>query len=144
MAFEGFYPAILATFRHIESTYGRSTLERYWRELALEYYGPVIERFRAGGLDAVAEHFREYFSREPNAAFDVVRQGVGQDARVIVDVERCPAKYWLRHFGCEVPDWYDDLTRVMGETMAQRAGFRFQYEPGCDGYRMTFTKGPEA
>ncbi|NLX05694.1 MAG: hypothetical protein GXY33_11180 [Phycisphaerae bacterium] len=136
MAFEGFYPATLATFRHIHDRYGREVLEQYWREMAVEYYGPVIEQFRAGGLDAVAKHFRDYFAREPNADVEVVRKG----DRVVVDVRRNPAHHWLKHFGCEIPEWYDDHIGIIGGTMAQKAGMAFECTGGGPSYTMTFIR----
>lgn len=124
MSFEGFYPAILATFVHIERTYGCDVLERYWRELAEQYYEPTIEQFRAGGLTAVADHWDDYFSKEPQAKFKIIRQ----DDRVVVDIEQCPAIFWLTHFKCDIPDWYCRHCDVMGNALASCAGLRFEFE----------------
>ncbi len=136
MAFEGFYPAILATFRHIESNYGYDTLERYWREMAEEYYAPVIEKFKTGGLGAIARHWREYFDKEPKAQVDVIRE----QNRVIIDVKQCPAIYWLRHFKCDIPDWYYNHIPVMGTVLAERSGHKFEFESGDGKYKMIFIK----
>ncbi len=136
MAFEGFYPAILATFKHIERNYGYETLERYWRELAEEYYAPVIEKFRKGSIDAIASHWQEYLSKEPEAQFEIIKQ---RD-RVIIDVKRCPAMYWLKHFKCEIPDWYYNHIAVMGNTLAENSGHKFEFYPDSDSYKMIFIK----
>ncbi len=137
MAFEGFYPAILATFKHIESNYGYDTLERYWRELAEEYYAPVIEKFKKGGLDAIAQHWQEYFAKEPKAIFSIEKE----QSRVIVDVKQCPAMYWLEHFKCDIPDWYYNHIKIIAGTLAEKSGHKFEFrQTGNDSYKMIFVK----
>ncbi len=136
MAFEGFYPAILATFKHIESNYGYDTLERYWRELAEEYYAPVIEKFKTGSIEAIAQHWKEYFSKEPKAEFEILTN----DRKVTINITQCPAAYWLKHFKCEIPDWYYNHIAVIGNTLAEKSGHKFEFTPGTDSYTMIFMK----
>ena len=62
-----FYAAINATFRFILERTGLEGLRRYWTELGRGYYAPVSERWRAGGLPAVAAHWRAFFAAEPAA-----------------------------------------------------------------------------
>jgi len=134
MSFEGFYPAIAATFVHIERNYGYEVLSRYWRELAEEYYRPVIEDFRTAGLDAIADHWEKYFSKEPQARFTIVP---GED-RVVIDVAQCPAFFWLKHFKYEIPAWYCRHCEVMGNVLAEQSGCRFKFEGGDGSCKLSF------
>lgn len=67
----GFYTAINATFRFVESRYGRDGLIEYWRQMGGSYHQPVSQRWKAGGLGAVAAHWRAFFAAEPGANVEV-------------------------------------------------------------------------
>ena len=72
MSAPDFYFANNAIFRHLHDRYGKEALVEYWRSLAEEYYRGRIEAWRSGGLAAVAEDWREYFAKEPQADVEVV------------------------------------------------------------------------
>ncbi len=93
-----FYAAVNATFRFIAQKFGSEGLRRYWSEMGTRYYAPVTERWRAGGLAAVAEHWHAFFAAEPGAKVEVT-QG---ETEVVVEVRTCPAIAYLREHGREI------------------------------------------
>lgn len=86
-----FYAAINATFRFILERTGMDGLRRYWAELGRGYYAPVAERWRNGGLPAVASYWRAFFEAEPGAGVAVEETA----EQVVVRVQRCPAIAYL-------------------------------------------------
>lgn len=93
-----FYAAVNATFRFIEKQFGMEGLRRYWAEMGARYHAPVTERWRVGGLAAVAEHWRAFFAAEPGAEVDVHQA----ENEVVVEVRTCPAIRYLRGHGREI------------------------------------------
>jgi hypothetical protein len=87
-----FYTAINATFRFILAQFGLDGLRRYWTELGRGYYAPVAERWRTGGLPAVAAYWRAFFAAEPGAVVEVETL----PEEVVVQVQTCPAIANLR------------------------------------------------
>lgn len=132
-----FYFAINATFRFILQNYGEAALVNYWRALGSEHYAPLAERFRAGGLDAVAHYWTEFFAREPGGAVSV-----GKEAGcVIVDVRECPAIRWLRlHQRAIIPSYCQHCLHV-STAIAEKAGMRFELEGGGGTCKQTFHTG---
>ncbi len=136
MAFEGFYPAVLATFKFIHDRFGEETLKKYWRELAEEYYVDVIEKFKKDGLVGVEEFLRGYFSKEPKCEFEVHRV----EDRVELVIKQCPAFYWLKEFKREIPDWYCKHCDVINDAICSRSGMKFIREGGNGSCRQIFVK----
>src|SRR4051794_41107839 len=93
-----FYLAINATFRFILNKLGAEGLRRYWRDLGARYYEPVSQRWKAGGLPAVAEYWRAFFAAEPGA--DVAVEELENE--VVLQVKTCPAIQHLRSHGREI------------------------------------------
>ena len=53
-----FYMAINATFRFVLKKFGMDGLRRYWTDLGTRYFAPVTEKWKGGGLSAVADYWR--------------------------------------------------------------------------------------
>ncbi len=122
----GFYTAINATFRFIERKLGRDGLLRYWRELGCQYYAPVTQRWRAGGLKAVASYWRDFFRAEPGGEVEV-EEG---ETEVCVSVKVCPIIRHLREQQREVfPDFCQHCYFV-SEAMAGPAGLTVRVKGG--------------
>ncbi|MEN3943599.1 hypothetical protein WJU23_20035 [Prosthecobacter sp. SYSU 5D2] len=93
-----FYTAVNATFRFIQRRLGHDGLLRYWAELGRSYYAPVTRRWQAGGLPAVAAHWRAFFAAEPGADVEVTES----ESEVTVQVHTCPAIKFLRDHNREI------------------------------------------
>jgi hypothetical protein len=121
-----FYYAINATFTHIRSRYGLAGLQDYWRGLGRDYQRPVWERWRAGGLPAVAEYWSAFFAHEPGGSVDV-----HADAEAVrLDVRECPAISHLRQGERDILDTFCHHCAVMGDAAAEQAGLAIRIAGG--------------
>src|SRR5688572_19670154 len=93
-----FYLAINATFRFMLARLGVNGLRRYWHDLGTRYYAPVSEKWKSGGLPAVASYWRAFFDAEPGA--EVTATESSDEVRL--DVKTCPAIKHLRAQGREI------------------------------------------
>ena len=134
-------------FRHLHDRYGKAALIDYWRGLGRDYYRQRTDAWRRGGPRAVADDWREYFAREPQADVSVTLEpapapgsapgtapapgsGDSGGATVRLDVRVCPAIKHLRDSGREiVPYFCEHCDHVCG-AMAERAGMRFERRGG--------------
>jgi hypothetical protein len=121
-----FYTAINATFRFIERKLGREGLLRYWQELGENYYAPVAQRWRDGGLPAVAAHWRAAFAAEPGA--DVMVDETAE--KVIVNVQTCPAISHLRTQQREITPSFCQHCYFVNEAIAAPAGLTVRITGG--------------
>lgn len=87
MSAPDFYFAVNAIFRHLHDRYGKEALVEYWRDLGREYYRSRVAAWRSGGPVAIAEDWRVYFAKEPQADIDVA----SGDDRVTLDVRVWPS-----------------------------------------------------
>ncbi len=113
-----FYAAVNATFRFIERKFGIEGLRRYWTEMGSRYYAPVTERWRAGGLAAVAEHWRAFFAAEPGAVVEIRRE----ESEVVVEVRTCPVITYLRGHGREIVPHFCQHCHFVSAAMGSGAG----------------------
>lgn len=122
----GFYTAINATFRFIMDRLGREGLLRYWQDLGSRYYRPVSDRWKAGGTQAIAAHWRAFFDAEPGA-----RAEVEETTRaVIVEVRACPMIQHLREHGREIVPCFCQHCYYVSEAIARPAGFTVRITGG--------------
>jgi hypothetical protein len=121
-----FYYATNATFRFILGRLGRAGWVSYLEELGRGYFAPVNERWRAGGLPAVARYWRAFFDAEPGAKVDVKESG----ERVEVVVRECPAIKHLRAGGREIVREYCQHCYFLGNARAESAGLTMRLEGG--------------
>jgi len=129
-----FYFVINATFRFILNRFGFDGLTRYWRELGANYYAPVSENWRRGGLEAVAGYWRAFFDAEPEAEVGVTTKG----DTVVLDVRTCPAIKHLRTHGREMVPCFCQHCYFVGEAMANAAGLAMRVEGGNGACRQTY------
>ena len=93
MAHGDFYFTINATFYHFTEQWGEQALIDYWRAMGSQYLRPLAERFQAGGPEAIAAYWSDYFAAEPGAEVSVSLPDLDS---VLIDVKTCPAIRWLR------------------------------------------------
>jgi len=126
MSAPDFYFAVNAIFRHVHDRYGKEALVEYWQGLGREYYRARSERWRQGGSAAVADDWRAYFAREPQAEVNVTHT----DGMVELDIRVCPAIKHLRDCGRDiVPCFCEHCDHTCG-AMAEAAGMRFERTGG--------------
>lgn len=113
-----FYVAINATFRFMAGRFGLDGLRRYWTEMGRTYYAPVSARWKAGGLNAVAAHWRAFFAAEPGAEVEVEQTG----REVIVEVKTCPAIRHLREHGREIVPEFCQHCYFVSQAIGEAAG----------------------
>jgi hypothetical protein len=134
MSAPDFYFAVNAIFRHIHDRYGKASLVNYWRSLGREYYAQRCQRWLAGGPEAIAADWREYFAAEPQAEVDVsVRHG-----EVLLEVRVCPAIKHLRDQGREIVPYYCEHCDHICGKMAEQSGYRFERTGGMGSCRQRF------
>jgi len=129
-----FYFAINATFRFVLSRFGLDGLRRYWTDLGRQYFAPVADRWRNGGLPAVAAYWRAFFAAEPGAEVVVSES---KDA-VTLDLKVCPAIKHLRANRREIVSCFCQHCYFISETMATPAGLTVHVEGGDGSCRQTF------
>lgn len=134
MSAPDFYFAVNATARHIQAEYGKEVLIDYWRSLGREYYSQRIASWREGGLQAIAEDWRQYFLREPGAEVETT---IEADA-VHLDIRVCPAIKHLQVCGRDiVPCFCEHCDHTCG-SMAEHAGYTFSRTGGMGSCRQSF------
>lgn len=129
-----FYFAINATFRFVHLKLGREGLLRYWSDLGSRYMLPVTERWRQGGLTAIADYWRAFFAAEPGSEVEV-RQEADQ---VMLEVHTCPAIKHLREHNREIVPFFCQHCYFVSEAAARPAGFTVRLEGGNGSCRQVF------
>lgn len=121
-----FYFAVNATLRFLERELGEQGLKRWLREMAADYFAPVNEAWRQGGLPAVAAYWRDFFAAEPGSEVTVSES----PEEVTVEVRRCPAIAHLRANRREIFPGYCRHCLVLGRARAAAAGLSMSLEGG--------------
>ncbi len=121
-----FYFGINATFRFIRQRFGIGGLRGYWEEMGREYFRPVTERWRVGGLPAVAAYWRAFFRAEPGADVKVAQE----DGKVVVHVFKCPAIGHLRRNGQAILPEFCQHCHFVSNAMGQGAGLAARISGG--------------
>ena len=135
-----FYFAINATFRFLSQRFGREGLIEYWRDLGKQYFAPVTERWRVGGLPSVAEYWRAFYAAEPGA--DVcVSETPGE---VLVDVRVCPAIKHLRENGRQILPSFCQHCYYLSDSIGETAGVSVRVEGGNGACRQRFFRSDTA
>lgn len=129
-----FYFATNATFRFILGRLGVQGWRRYLEDLGRGYFAPVNQRWREGGLPAVARYWRAFFAAEPGARVEVVEHS----DRVEVCVHECPAIKHLRAGGREIVREYCQHCYYLGNARAQTAGLAMRLSGGNGTCRHTY------
>lgn len=92
------------------------------------------QRWRDGGLPAVARYWRAFFAAEPGGRVDVVEHS----DRVEVCVHECPAIKHLRAGGREIVCEYCQHCYHLGNARAQASGLEMRLAGGNGTCRHTF------
>lgn len=137
MSAPDFYFAVNAMFGYLHDTYGKQVLEDYWQCLGREYYAGRVEKWKQGGLNALAEDWREYFSHEPQAQVEVGR--VDPDT-VELDIKVCPAIKHLKDHDREIVPYFCEHCDHICGAMAAGAGMRFERSGGMGSCRQKFVR----
>ena len=128
-----FYFAINATFRFVLKRFGTEGLHQYWTDLGRQYFAPVSARWKAGGMTAVADHWRAFFKAEPGAEAEVT----ATEQVVTVEVTVCPALKHLRTRGDILPCFCQHCYFI-NEAIARPAGFTARVDGGNGTCRQSF------
>jgi hypothetical protein len=131
-----FYFAINATFRFILARMGRDGWIRYLQQLGHGYYAPVNQQWRAGGLPAVAQYWRDFFAAEPGAVIEVVEL----PDRVEVHVRECPQIKHLRQGGREIVPAFCQHCYFLGAARAEASGLTMRLQGGNGACCHTFAQ----
>jgi hypothetical protein len=123
MSAPDFYFAIHAMARHIHDRHGKAALVRYWRDMAREYYHQRTQRWRAGGPEAIAQDWRDYFAKEPGAEVAV---SVEPGDVVKLDVRVCPAIKHLREQNRPIVAYFCEHCDHTCGQMGEQAGYSFE------------------
>jgi len=129
-----FYFAVNATFRFLWQRFGAEGLRRYWTDLGTQYYAPVAESWKQGGLPAIAAYWRAFFAAEPGAEVQVHESGEA----VVVEVAVCPAIKHLRAHQREIVPCFCQHCYFLNEAIAAPAGFTARVTGGNGSCRHTF------
>ncbi len=134
-----FYLAINATFRFVQNRFGMEGLRRYWHALGTSYFRPVAERWREGGLQAVASYWSSFFAAEPGADVEVEES---PDA-VVLHVRVCPLIAHLRSQGREVLPCLCQHCYFVSEAIGETSGVHVRIRGGNGSCTQRFTRGEE-
>src|SRR5690348_3827118 len=137
MSAPDFYFAVNAMAGYIHDRFGKAALVEYWRGIGREYYARRTRIWKERGPQAVADDWREYFAKEPNAVVDV---SVTDGTTVDLDVKVCPAIKHLRESGREiVPYFCEHCDQVCG-AMAESSGYTFERTGGMGSCHQRFVQ----
>jgi hypothetical protein len=134
-----FYFAINATFRFLIDRLGMEGWQTWLRDMAREYYRPVWESWRRGGLEAVSQYLDAAFQAEPGAVFEIRKT----DGDVVLHVQECPAIKHLRAHGREIVPAYCRHCQCQFGTMADLAGLHARVQGGNGSCTQTFSERPQ-
>ena len=112
-----FYFAIHATFRFLWKRFGEEGLRKYWHDLGSNYFAPVSQRWKNGGMAAVAAHWRAFFDAEPDAEVAVMED----NDEVVLEIKVCPALKRLKERGDVMPCFCQHCYFI-NEAIAKPAG----------------------
>jgi hypothetical protein len=136
MSAPDFYFVVNSTARHIHDQYGKDVLIDYWRSLGREYYHQRVADWREGGLEAIAEDWKQYFLREPGAEVETI-----VEPEVIhLDIRVCPAIKHLRASGRDIVPYFCEHCDHTCGSMAEQAGYTFARSGGMGSCRQSFSR----
>jgi len=131
-----FYFAINATFRFVLEKFGTEGLREYWTALGKNYFSPVSQLWKTGGLNAVADYWKAFFAAEPGAEVEVL----STKNSITLDVKTCPAIKHLRDNQREIVPCFCQHCYFVSEAMAQSAGLTVRVEGGNGTCRQIFSR----
>lgn len=132
-----FYFAINATFRFLLKHFGTEGWKAWLREMGRNYYAPVNQRWREGGLAEVAAYWKDFFDAEPGGNVGVATKG----DEVHIEVRQCPAIKHLKDAGREIVPCYCQHCGILGQARAREAGLSMEVVGGDGSCRHVY--GPD-
>jgi hypothetical protein len=123
---KNFYFTINATFRFILARFGYDKLRQYWNDIGASYYRPVSERWRRGGLAAVADYWRAFFAAESCATVNITQ--LADEVRV--EVRTCPLIKHLREHQRAIVPCLCQHCYFVSEAIAAPAGMTVRVTGG--------------
>jgi len=108
---------------YLYKTYTMADVEIYLTRFASNFYAPVIERIKEGGLEAAKTAFLSPYEAEGEEAVVSFTERKGE---VIINISECPA---VRHFngqGITPSAVYPLSTTVVWTEICRQAGLGFQ------------------
>lgn len=122
-----FHAAFLHGMRYVKDRFGEDGLDDYLRKTADAVYGPLAERIRRDGLDALETYLRETWTRE-GATFRIERDG----ETLVLRMESCPVVAHLRTLGLDPGDDCCRATAVLDDALARMAGLCVEVDADAD------------
>ena len=132
--YDGFYFALNATFRFIERTKGREALLSFWQDHGSNYMAPVWRKWKEGGLGAIANYWRSFFSHEPGAEVEVVQSEKCVELKIAV----CPVIKKLKEEKREIFQDYCQHCYFVSEAAAKQAGHTVRIKGGNGSCHQSF------
>jgi len=115
---------------YIYERYGKEEMVKFLERVAKEVYRPHIERLRAEGLKALADHWQKIFTIE-GADFELENTGVG----LALKVNKCPAIEYMNINNLTIFERFCDHTRIINDEICSQAGYKasveYDQERGC-------------
>jgi len=114
---------------YLYKTYTMADVEIYLTRFASNFYAPVIERIKKGGLEAAKTAFLSPYEAEDEQGVVTFTERKGE---VIITISECPA---VRHFnakGVAPSPFYPLTTTIVWTEICRQAGLGFQtlsYDP---------------
>jgi hypothetical protein len=137
---QDFHGALCYAIKYLDDHYGPAATEEFLRQVGRSCFAPLGERLKSGGLDALAEHWREVFGREGGKISLEFREGA-----LVLTVDECPAIAHLKKIGQFFTTRYCETTAIVNETVCAAAGYRSscEYEAGAGRCVQKFWKHAE-
>lgn len=132
-----FYFANNATFRYILDRFGKDGWIRWLQDLARDFFSPVNQNWKEGGLDAVAEYWKAFFKAEPGADVTVIRS----EDRVLVAVKTCPAIAHLKSAQRDIVSCFCEHCYYMNNARANAADMSMSVVGGNGRCVQTYAMG---
>lgn len=111
--------------RYCAETFGEEELIRFLEGFTREYYAPLINDIKNGGLSVLEKWFvKKYVTEE---APEVLHTEL-TDSSLTVTVDKCPAIAFMHTLGKEPSEYYIEETRTVYETIARECGYSFSLE----------------
>ena len=142
MAHGDVYFAINAMFYHFSDRWGEEGLIKYWETMGRQQRAPLADKFQAGGPDAIAEHWADFFAAEAGGDVVVNRPDEGT---VLIDVRDCPAIRWMEEsqragLEVEIHPLYCRHCYHVNAAMMEKTDYAFDLQGGGGTCQQTYTR----
>ena len=105
--------------RYCGEKFGDGEVVEFLREFSKNYFSPVIERAKTGGLSVLAEWLEKIY--EVEEASELIHTSTNAKT-LTVTVDKCPAVEDMRSLGQEPSKYYIEQTRTVYQTVVELRG----------------------